>query len=513
MPTVLLFWSIGCDASILMLRRLETLQRRFGSSLQVIAVHSPRTEAAQPLSHVVDRVTRLRLSLPVLHDPRLETFGRYSPGGWPASVFIDSRQVVKGVVLGTETDLMGDVARYLGAVPAHDLPRFRVGFRAPRRSVELAWPSGIAALDRAGLVAVSDEGHNRVIIGVVDPRAGAFSSTAVIEGIHRPGRLAALPGGALVVAQPDDGVISLVDPDLGSVHPLAVDLVRPVGLCMDLDGSVVVADAGAEQLLRIDAEAVRNRSVRAPSVIAGSGFTGQHDGRASRATLSQPNAVCRTSTGILFVDAASNNVRLLTDDGRVHSVTQNSPTRFGLADGAAHDALLNRPVDIVGSPDGSIVIVDQLNDRIRRLADQQLTTLGANGLASPEAATVLPDGTLLVADTSHHRIVHVDPSTRMARALRLDGMERTLSLGAAPTVKGNEGMHLTLSYPSPGTGPWEVEVTSEPDRLLRAPLRVRREEPDGEVVVNLGMAGRGVLTITSACAGAQRSIRLPLEVR
>jgi sugar lactone lactonase YvrE len=496
-----------------MLRRLEELQRGFGSSMQVIAVHSPRTEAAQPMERVIDRVARLRLSLPVLHDPKLETFGRYSPGGWPAAVFIDSKQVVKGVVLGSESDLMSDIARYLGAVPAHDMPRFRVGFKPPRRSLELAWPSGIVALDRAGLVAVSDEGNDRVIIGVVDTKAGAFSSTAVIEAIHRPGRLAALPGGALVATQPDDGVVSLIDPDLGTVHPLAVDLVRPVGVCMDLDGSIVVADAGAEQLLRIDAEVVRNRSVGAASVIAGSGFTGQHDGRASRATLSQPNAVCRTSTGILFVDAASNNIRVLTDDGRVHSVTQNSPTKFGLADGAAHDALLNRPVDIVGSPDGSIMIVDQLNNRIRRLADREITTLGANGLASPEAATVLPDGTLLVADTPHHRIVHIDPSTRMARALRLDGMGRTLSLGAAPIVKGNQGMHLKLSYPSPGTGPWEIDVTSEPTSLLRAPLRVRREAPDGEVVVNLGTAGCGVLTVTSVSAGAERSIRLPLEVR
>ena len=309
-PTVLLFWSIGCDASILMLRRMETLQRRLGSSVQVIAVHSPRNEAAQPVQRVLDWVARLRLSLPVLHDPQLETFGRYSPGGWPASVFIDSNQKVKGVVLGSDSDLIADITRYLGAVPSQDPPKFKVGFQAPRRSTELAWPSGVVALDRTGLIAVADEGNNRVVFGIVDTVAGTFSSTAIVDGIHRPGRLAALPGGILVATQPDDGVVSLIDPDLRQVYPLAVDLVRPVGVCMDLDGSIVVADAGADQILRIDAETVRTRTVGRPSVIAGSGFTGQNDGKASRATLSQPNAVCRTTTGILFVDAASNNVRL-----------------------------------------------------------------------------------------------------------------------------------------------------------------------------------------------------------
>jgi DNA-binding beta-propeller fold protein YncE len=282
---------------------------------------------------------------------------------------------------------------------------------------------------------------------------------------------------------------------------------------MDRDGSIVVADAGADQLVRIPANAVRDRMESESSVIAGSGFTGQNDGRASRATLSQPNGVCRTTTGVLFVDAASNNVRLLTDKGHVHSVTQNSPLRCGLADGPAHGALLNRPVDLAGSPDGSIVVVDQQNNRIRRWADQQLTTMGANGLESPESATVLPDGSVLVADTSNHRIVHIDPIRKTARGLRLDGMERTLSLGAAPTVKGNAGMPLTLGYPSPGSGPWEIQVQAEPEELLVAPLLVRRQVHDGNVVVNLGSAGRGVLTVTSVSAGVERSIRLPLEVR
>ncbi|NNE96276.1 MAG: redoxin domain-containing protein, partial [Acidimicrobiales bacterium] len=284
LPTVLLFWSAGCDASWLLLRRYEDLQRRFGANLQVIAVHCPRVEAAQPVQPVMDQIARMHLSLPVLHDPELETFGRYSPGGWPAAVFIDHRQKVKGVVLGSNSDISEDVANYLGAVPSQEPPLFKVGFRSPRPISEFAWPSGVALLDGSGTVAVADQGHNRVVVGVVDSRSGTLSSTAVIDGVHRPGRLAALNDGLVAVTQPDDGAVCLIDLDLRSVHPLARGMLRPVGIAADRDGSLVVADAGADQLFRIDSAAIADRRLSAPQLIAGSGFTGQNDGKGGRAT-------------------------------------------------------------------------------------------------------------------------------------------------------------------------------------------------------------------------------------
>ncbi len=455
----------------------------------------------------------MRLSLPVLHDPILETFGRYSPGGWPACVFIDRNLKVKGVVLGARSDLTADIAQHLGAVPTDQPPSIRVGFKAPRRVTELSSPSGVVALDTPGVVAVADEGHNRIILGIVDATAGSFSATSVIDGVQSPGRMAALPGGMLAATQPDEGKVLLVDTAARSVHPVAQGLQRPTGVCLDVDGSLVVADAGADRLYRIATANVVARTLSSPEPIAGSGFTGQNDGPSHRATLSQPTSVCRTTTGVLFTDSASNNIRLLTDKGRVHSVTGNSPTLHGLTDGAVHSARLSRPVDIVGSHDGSLVIVDHENHRIRRLIDGSISTVGANGLADPDAAAVLSDGTILVADTGNHRLVHIDTENRQAQGLRVEGMERTLSLGAAPTVRGNAGMTLQLGYPSPGSGPWEIEVKSEPSSLLAGPLRVVREEPGGEIVVNLDQPGRGILTVTSTSSGVERSIRLPLEVR
>ncbi len=512
-PTVLAFWSIGCDASIVLLRKLQALQHQFGASIQVIAVHSPRFEAGSEVEQVAETVASLKLSIPVLHDPQLETFHRYAPGGWPAAVFVQANQRVAGVVLGAESDIHADVVEHLKVQPSVQPPKFRVGYKPPRPSTELAWPSGVALLDGTGLVAISDRGHDRIVLAIADPISHTLTVTSILEGISAPGRLEATGHGSFVVTQPDAGTVLLVDPETRAVSPLCTGMVRPSAVCVDLDGSVLVADAGADKLFRIPADAVASGKECTPLHIAGSGFTGQSDGPAGRASLSQPNGMCRTTKGVLFADSGSHNVRILTNAGKVFSVTNNSPTHHGFVDGPAHEALLTRPADIAGRPDGSLVIVDQLNNRLRSLHGGSISTIGARGLLRPEAACALIDGSVIVADTGNHRLVLVDADQSSACVMRLDGMERVLSIGAAPTVRGNAGLPLRLGYPSPGKGPWEVSVAADPPELLVAPLRVVRKEPGGDVVVNLGKPGKGVLTVTSVSTGAERSIKLPLQVR
>lgn len=510
-PTVLGFWSTACDGSTFFLRRLEALQRRFGGSLQVIAVHSPRWPSGQPVDAIVDTVARLRLTLPVLHDPALETFGRYSPGGWPAAVFITADQRVAGAVLGSEDELFDSAVAHLGVAPSTARPRFTVGFRARRPVTGLAWPDGVTAFGEGGRVAVSDSGHDRIILGVLDQTRAVLSVTGIVEGLAAPGRLAALGDGTFAAVQPDRGTVVVVNPAELSVTPLTTSLLRPTGVCVDRDGSVVVADAAADRLYRIRRAA--GGGAADPEVIAGSGFSGQSDGRAGRASLSQPNGVCRALRGLVFCDAAGNNLRILTDGGEVVSITHNGPTDAGLSDGPVHGALAHQPVDVTPLADGSLVVVDRLNNRLRRLDDARLTTIGATGLAHPEAACAVDLDAILVADTGNHRLVLVDPNGRSARVVTLEGMERTLALGAAPTVRGTTHMTLRLSYPAPGPGPWEISVRSDPPHLLVAPLRVRRRDPTGHVVVNLGTPGKGILTVTSTGTGAERTIRLPFEVR
>ena len=120
----------------------------------------------------------------------------------------------------------------------------------------------------------------------------------------------------------------------------------PTELCLDNDDSIVIADSGAEQLYRLIDEGPH---AVAMGLIAGCGATGSRDGSAADAELAQPAGVARTEVGLVFCDAASSNIRLLTDSGKVATITGNGFFDWGLVDGPAHKAMLQRP-DLVDRP-------------------------------------------------------------------------------------------------------------------------------------------------------------------
>jgi hypothetical protein len=157
-------------------------------------------------------------------------------------------------------------------------------------------------------------------------------------------------------------------------------------------------------------------------VIAGSGLTGCRDGEGAEAELAQPTGLARTEVGLVYCDAASSNIRLLTDAGRVTTITGNGFFEFGLVDGPAHKAMLQRPSDLAVLDDGSIIVVDTGNNRLRRLANRRIRTLGLAGLNRPASVCGLPGGRLLIADTGNNRLVVVDTDLQTAWPLALRGV-------------------------------------------------------------------------------------------
>jgi sugar lactone lactonase YvrE len=98
--------------------------------------------------------------------------------------------------------------------------------------------------------------------------------------------------------------------------------------------------------------------------------------------------------------------------------------------GPAVTAALNLPRDTATGPDGSIYVADTYNQRIRRIdaVTGVITTVAGTGgtayngddqlavratLKWPHDVTVADDGTVYVADSSHHRVRRIDPVTGM----------------------------------------------------------------------------------------------------
>jgi trimeric autotransporter adhesin len=170
----------------------------------------------------------------------------------------------------------------------------------------------------------------------------------------------------------------------------------------------------------------------------------------------------------------------------VTTVAGNGPPPTG--DGnRATDAALQFPFWVTPAPDGTIVIVDYQDHRIRRIkADGTIETVAGVGAAEgqplgddgpardavlrfPRAATFGPDGTMFIADTNHYAI----------RAISPDGRIRRIAGNRSPTYAGDGGRALDASFAAP------MFVLSDRAGVLyvadQQANRVRRISTDGVI--------------------------------
>lgn len=399
--TALLFFSSFCEASSSRISELVEVRDRL-PGLEVIGIHTPRYAHERSEDLVRSQLERHRIDFDVIHDPEAELWGRYNPGGWPSTMLIDGHGRAVGACRGL--DDLEPLAEAAAFALARQGPT-ATPHRSPSAPIEiderhpLLWPSGLCTFadGRVGVV----DGADRALILRFDGNHRRALVDQIVAGLDRPSKIARWGENSIAMSLPTTGAVIGIDLDRPDPIVLAEELGRPQGLTTDLDGSVVVCDAGDDQLVRITEDG-------ALGVIAGTGFTGLVDGPAAAAELAQPVAVTRTAHGLVFCDAGSNNLRLLTDKGRVHTVTDSSFTRMGLIDGPAHKAVLQRPTGVAALSDGSLIVADTGNHRLRLVSDERVKTLGVAGLNAPEGVTEVREGLVLVADTGNHRLVMVD---------------------------------------------------------------------------------------------------------
>ena len=414
--------------------------------LRAIAVHTPRFPYEESTEAVRDAVAQHHIGIPVVNDPGYETWNAYNPEGWPATVVINARGRVLGAQAGSgdvevlrETIALGlqtihsppvtapKESSDTGAEPTPVTGPATVG-RLPLPDGDLAFPTSVAILSTGELI-VADYGNDRLLAFRLSPDMRRAAAVAEIGGFDRPHGLLADPYDGLYVTEPAVGSVSYLDLRAKSRRLLTEDLVAPTGLALDSDESIVVADSGTEQLYRLINEGPHAVTM---GLIAGSGVAGTQDGNAADAELAQPTGLARTEVGLVFCDAAASNVRLLTDSGKVATITGNGFFDWGLVDGPAHKAMLQRPSDLTVLDDGSIVIVDTGNNRLRRLTGRRIRTLGLGGLNRPTGICRTDSGRLIVADTGNNRLVVLDADLQTAWPLRLDGV-----LPAPPVDSGS----------------------------------------------------------------------------
>jgi DNA-binding beta-propeller fold protein YncE len=251
---------------------------------------------------------------------------------------------------------------------------------------------------------------------------------------------------------------------------------KPIRLAALGPDSVVVADIYNHAIREVTLDG------RVRTIVGGPDRKGFRDGPAEEAQIASPHGVGVSPAGAIAVAEASNHtIRLLTP-ARAGGVTRYTVSTLagaagqeGDTDGSAADARFRSPHAAVFDRDGSLVVPDIGNARIRRIRAERVETVvgsekgaftypmdvafapdgtlliadaGANlvrtwtaaaglgtlkvegELHTPHGVAAGPDGTVYVADMNAHRVVAID---RDGRVTRVAG---TAEKGSSPTQLG-----------------------------------------------------------------------------
>jgi thiol-disulfide isomerase/thioredoxin len=562
------FWTFCCINCLHVLDELRPLEEQYSDVLVTVGVHSPKFEhEADPVA-LAAAVERYEIHHPVLDDPELETWKAYTARAWPTLVVIDPEGYIVAHLSGeghadglavlipeliAEHEAKGTLHRgsgpYVAPEPTSGTLRFpgkALFLPAGRGSAPQGTSDGGSAAGAAGSSSasngsapngaaahgswlVTDTGHHRLVEldtdfqtvlgtygsgtkGYVDgPAAGDDAAARFNEPqglVLLPEDVAAKAGYDVVIADSvnhrlrglslTDGKASTVagngvqrlletgparvDEDAAgftgrlSEHPLEVSLSSPWDLVWSRKlNAVVVAMAGTHQIFSFDPLA------GAVSIVAGNGLEGLLDGPAHEAWFAQPSGLAEDADGNIWVaDSETSALRKLVigEDGTVtvESAVGKGLFDFGFRDGPASEARLQHPLGVTVLPDGSVAIADTYNGAVRRYdpSSGTVSTL-ARGLLEP--SDVIVDHTqsagseplLVVVEANQHQLVYV-PIPKEAQQVD-EGASQT-HRPKSPVAPGP--LELTVRFTAP-TGqklddrwgdPTQLKISSTPPELL-----------------------------------------------
>ena len=550
---ILDFWTFCCINCLHVLDELRPLEEKYANVLVTVGVHSPKFEhEADPLA-LAAAVERYEIHHPVLDDPELETWKAYTARAWPTLVVIDPEGYIVAHLSG-EGHAAGLGVLVEELVAEHEakgtLHRGDGLYVAPEpTSGTLRFPGKVTRLD-SGNYLVVDSGHHRLVELRPDHETvervigsgtkGYADGPAEAAEFNEPQGIALLPadiarkvGYDAVVADTVNHRLRGVDLSSGSVRTVAGNGIQRLldagparvsdsgaGTWAAIDDAAQAGDATGHHAADFAGDAVDvgflgdalHVSLSSPwdvvwsgklqrvviamagthqlfafdplsgsmAILAGSGLEGLLDGPAEEAWFAQPSGLAVDAAGDLWVaDSETSALRRVVvgpSGVRVETAVGTGLFDFGFRDGDAGAAMLQHPLGVTVLPDGSVAIADTYNGAVRRYdpAANAVSTL-ARGLAEPsDLVLVNPDGgdpLLLVVESNKHQLVLV-PIPKEAQQVD-EGASQT-HRPKSPMAPGE--LALTVRFTAP-TGqklddrwgdPTQLKVSSTPPELIVA---------------------------------------------
>jgi sugar lactone lactonase YvrE len=291
------------------------------------------------------------------------------------------------------------------------------GDAADARSARLDNPFDLAFSPDGSLIFTDTYNH---CIRRVDARSGVISTVcgtgeegfsgdggaATLARLNQPYGIVSDRSGRVFFADRLNRRVRVIDTS-GIVSTLA-ELVEPNGLALSPDETrLLIADVAGHRVHAVDLAS------GGATVLAGTGEA-RHDGDggpAASAAIFGARAVAFAPDGSLYVMERQGSCIRRIRDGIIETVA-GTPNQRGYAGdgGDAGRAVFAAPKEMAVDSAGNIYVVDTENHAIRRIdARSWIVSTIASGLARPHGALAAPDGSVIVADSEHHRIVRLTP--------------------------------------------------------------------------------------------------------
>ena len=337
--------------------------------------------------------------------------------------------------------------------------------RTASTSVSATPTASVSASFLPGLLWISTVAGNGVNGFVGDGGAGTSAS------LQYPARVALDGGGNVLIADTYNHRIRRVAAGTGVITTVAgtgalgfsgdggpatsASLYYPYGVAVDGGGNVLIADTENYRIRRLAA------GTGVITTVAGNGANGfsGDGGPGTSARLAYPAGVAVDGGGnVLIADVNNHRIRrLAVGTGVITTVAGNGVYGFSGDGGPGTSASLAYPYGVAVDGGGNVLIADNSNHRIRRLAagTEVITTVAGSGVQGfsgdggpgtsallffPTGVAVDGGGNVLIADLRNHRIRRLAAGTGVITTVAGNG-----AIGSSGD--GGPGTSASLAYP------------------------------------------------------------------
>ncbi|MCS6820478.1 MAG: gliding motility-associated C-terminal domain-containing protein [Microscillaceae bacterium] len=336
----------------------------------------------------------------------------------------------------------------------------------PTGSIIFDGAIGLAFSPSQDTLYVADELNNAVRRIIVKPGPNYGQVTTLAAGFNRPTGVATDALGYIYVADKNNnqikrvtttGVVTTIAGQVAGGYqdgPAATALFnQPSDLAIDFIGNIYVADKENHRIRKIAPDGT-------VSTIAGNNSATFQDGVGTAASFFSPTGIDIDLQGNLYVaDRRNHRIRKITPDGTVTTIAGVSAS--GPLDGPVNTAQLNFPSDVTLDYLGNIYIADRSNNRIRLLANGQVTTYAGDGTGPSGAGTNFADGQASAAKFAYPsgiisdvngRIYVGDRNNHRVRLITTNNNLGTMGVinGANFVCRGTSGTLTITGYPNEG---------------------------------------------------------------